>query len=276
MAAASPEIQLEDKMKVLMCEPKYFLISYEINPWMKIENQVNVPRAIAQWQNLYQTIKNIADQVYLVEPQDNLPDMVFTANAALIHKNKAYISNFRFPERKNEAEYFNQWFLNYGLETKLHDKNQDYFFEGAGDALFMGDLLFYGYGFRSDKEFHTHLTSLFPKNIIFCHLIDPYFYHLDTCFCPVNEQFAIWYPYAFTPESRKAVEDKINVFAVPEAEARHFACNAVVLGDHIVMPAGCPETKKYLTSQGFSVLECDVSEFIKAGGACKCLTLLLD
>jgi len=66
------------------------------------------------------------------------------------------------------------------------------------------------------------------------------------------------------------------VFAVPENEAKHFACNAVVLGKHVIMPANCPETKNHLEHKGFTVFECDMSEFIKAGGACKCLTLLLD
>ncbi len=263
-------------MKVLMCEPKYFLISYEINPWMKIDNQVNVLLAYTQWKNLYHTIKDLADEVLLVEPQNKLPDLVFTANAALIHKNIAYISHFRFNERKNESQHFNDWFIAQGFQTVLDNKKDDYFFEGAGDALFMGDLLFYGYGFRSDKEFHKKLTSLKPENIILCRLTDPYFYHMDTCFCPISSDFAIWYPPAFSPEARKLIESKIELFAVPEIEAKHFACNAVVLGKHIIMPADCPETKKHLVSKGFSVYECDVSEFIKAGGACKCLTLLLD
>ena len=262
-------------MKVLMCEPKYFLISYEINPWMKIDNQVNVILANAQWKNLYLTVKNIADEVLLVEPKDSLPDMVFTANAALIHNNIAYISHFRFNERKKESAHFNDWFKGQGFQTVLYDSKDDYFFEGAGDALFMGDLLFYGYGFRSDKEFHKHL-SLSSENIIFCRLIDPNFYHMDTCFCPIDNEFAMWYPPAFSDESRKIIKNKIALFAVPETEAKRFACNAVVLGKHIIIPAHCPETKKHLENKGFSVHECDVSEFIKAGGAGKCLTLLLD
>jgi N-dimethylarginine dimethylaminohydrolase len=158
----------------------------------------------------------------------------------------------------------------------LYENKEDYFFEGAGDALFMGELLFYGHGFRSDKEFHENLSSLNKENIIFCRLIDPYFYHMDTCFCPINKDFAIWYPPAFCEDSRKVIESKIELFAVPEQEAKNFACNAVVLGHHVIIPANCPETKKHLVNQGFSVYECDVSEFIKAGGACKCLTLLLD
>lgn len=263
-------------MKVLMCEPKYFLISYEINPWMKIDNQVNNPLAYSQWENLYHTIKKIADEVYLVEPKDMLPDLVFTANAALIHEQIVYISNFRFPERKNESHHFNDWFLKHGYQTVLHNEQEDCFFEGAGDALFMGDLLFYGYGFRSDKAFHKKLNSLKQENIILCHLIDPYFYHMDTCFCPIDKNFAIWYPHAFSKESRKAIEGKIELFAVPENEAKNFACNAVVLGNQVIMPTDCPQTKQCLLDRGFIVHECDVSEFIKAGGACKCLTLLLD
>ncbi|MGA2655430.1 MAG: arginine deiminase-related protein [Gammaproteobacteria bacterium] len=263
-------------MKVLMCEPKYYLISYEINPWMKINNQVDHKLAYQQWKNLFETIKKVAKEVHLVEPKEMLPDMVFTANAALIHNNIAYISNFRFKERQDESQHFNDWFIENGFQTVFYDKDHTYYFEGAGDALFMGDVLFYGHGFRSDKEFHENLKTLHSDNIVLCRLVDPYFYHMDTCFCPIDDKFAIWYPPAFSEESQKEIKDRIEVFAVPENEAKHFACNAVVLGKNVIIPSGCPETKKHLETKGYTVHECDMSEFIKAGGACKCLTLLLD
>jgi N-dimethylarginine dimethylaminohydrolase len=63
---------------------------------------------------------------------------------------------------------------------------------------------------------------------------------------------------------------------VPEVEALHFVCNAVVLGNSIVLPAGCPETYRLLEGRGFSVYPVHLSEFIKAGGAAKCLSLRLD
>jgi N-dimethylarginine dimethylaminohydrolase len=41
--------------------------------------------------------------------------------------------------------------------------------------------------------------------IIFCELIDSRFYHLDTCFCPIGINSALWFPSAFSIETREKV-----------------------------------------------------------------------
>ena len=59
-------------------------------------------------------------------------------------------------------------------------------------------------------------------------------------------------------------------------EAETFCANSVVVGRNVVMPS-CPvEVGRQLEAWGFSVAVVDVSEFQKAGGACRCLTLALD
>jgi N-dimethylarginine dimethylaminohydrolase len=55
-----------------------------------------------------------------------------------------------------------------------------------------------------------------------------------------------------------------------------FCANSVVVGRNVVMPS-CPvDVGRQLEAWGFSVAVVDVSEFQKAGGACRCLTLALD
>jgi N-dimethylarginine dimethylaminohydrolase len=55
-----------------------------------------------------------------------------------------------------------------------------------------------------------------------------------------------------------------------------FACNSVVVGSTVVMPT-CPvDVGRQLEAWGFDVVVLDMSEFQKAGGACRCLTLALD
>ena len=74
-------------MNILMCKPTFFDVDYQINPWMRQERPVNKARAQSQWQSLYQTIQRLG-KIDLIEPQQGLPDMVFTANAGLIHGKK--------------------------------------------------------------------------------------------------------------------------------------------------------------------------------------------
>jgi len=43
-----------------------------------------------------------------------------------------------------------------------------------------------------------------------------------------------------------------------------------------VLPAGCPETVKWLGARGYEPHEVPLNEFMKSGGSAKCLTLALD
>lgn len=263
-------------MKILMCKPEYYGIFYEINKWMDINRQVHQTLAKNQWQALYETLLNIDVTVELVPPVAGLPDLIFTANAGLINQQKVLISTFKTKERQPESRYFAKWFLENGFE--IVNESDDYTagpaFEGAGDALYFNDYLVAAFGFRS--EISVYKKTFFKQfNLLLCELVDPYFYHLDTCFCPINKSIAIWYPKAFSLESQSKMREMGQLIEVSEREAKNFACNAVVVGKNVILPTDCPEISSQLEELGFIVHSCAMSEFIKAGGACKCLTLML-
>jgi hypothetical protein len=50
----------------------------------------------------------------------------------------------------------------------------------------------------------------------------------------------------------------------------------VVLGQTVVTNTGCPKLHAELRMRGFTPIETPLSEFLRAGGAAKCLTLRLD
>ena len=61
-----------------------------------------------------------------------------------------------------------------------------------------------------------------------------------------------------------------------EAEAMTFCANSVVIGRTILMPA-CPgRVRNRLEAWGFEVVVVDVGEFVKGGGAIRCLSNPLD
>ena len=89
-------------MKLLMCKPSHYDIRYEINPWMKIQNRILPHAANAQWNGLYNALRRLGADVWLIPQKKNCPDMVFTANAG-VAKGKTFIpSHFRFPQRRCE------------------------------------------------------------------------------------------------------------------------------------------------------------------------------
>jgi N-dimethylarginine dimethylaminohydrolase len=261
--------------RILMCPPDYYGIEYEINPWMKRERGSTPERARAQWQKLYETLVGLGVQVELMKPQPGLPDLVFTANAGLMFKKRFFSSRFRHEVRARETPYFDAWFAEHGYQVEtLPD---DVYFEGAGDALFCGSTLFAGYRIRSDVRGHQYLGTVLNKLVLPLELVNPYFYHLDTCFCPLAPGEALWFPGAFDSYGQRVITSHIpRLLAATEADANRFGCNAVVVGKTVVMNAGCESLASGLRSWGYQTVEVELDEFIKSGGSAKCLTLRLD
>ena len=216
--------------------------------------------------------RQLDTQVHLIKPQPKLPDMVFTANAGLTIGRRFIPSNFRHQERAAEAQFFADFMQERGYEIIWLPK--DLYFEGEGDALFGGDALFCGYKFRTDINAHRAVADLLGCLVISVELVDPRFYHIDTCFCPLPDGGAMWFPAAFDEYGQRAIRDHLGeLIDVPEEEAGGFCCNAVVLDQDIVLPDGAKTVIAKLTDRGYRCHPLPMSEFLKAGGACKCLTM---
>jgi N-dimethylarginine dimethylaminohydrolase len=259
--------------RLLMCPPTFYDVAYEINPWMSLKRSVDKALAQKQWDAYFKLLtEELKVKVELLEPVPNLPDLVFTANGGLVHKRIFIRSNFRHKERKGEEAHFDSWFKKKGYIVKSIDK--PFCFEGEGDALFMGEELYTGFHFRSDVEAHDAVSGILKRNYFALQLCDKRFYHLDTCLSPLNESTALVFLPAFETYAQLVLLENIqDPIRVPEEEALRFACNAVVIDKNIVLPEGCPTTSRELEKRGFHVYSLDFSEFIKAGGAAKCLAL---
>ncbi|HMO96509.1 MAG TPA: arginine deiminase-related protein, partial [Tepidiformaceae bacterium] len=183
--------------------------------------------------------------------------------------------NLRHPERQPERDRFIEWFATRGYAIEpigLHHA-----WEGEGDVLDARGLVVAARGYRTDAGALDELEPLLGRELLRVELTDPYYYHLDTCFCPLRAGTALYYPPAFSPGSVRRLQAAFpDLFPVPEAEARQFACNALVVGDKVILNAGAPETEAALAARGFRTIATPTSEFIKAGGSVKCLVLTLD
>jgi N-dimethylarginine dimethylaminohydrolase len=262
----------QNRPEFLMCSPEHYGIRYVINPWMKLSRPSDPERSCTQWNALHEILQELAGTIHVIAPASGLPDMVFTANAGLPLGGRLFLSRFRHEQRQPESRHFRRWFEAQGFD--MVEFPGDVYFEGAGDALFLGSTLFAGYRYRSDIRAHTLIAERQGIQVLSLELADRRFYHLDTCFAPLNSESALYYPKAFDPYARQVIEANVeDPIAVPAEEALRFVCNAVVIGRDVVIHRDCPRTRKALDARGFTVHETDLSEFIKAGGSAKCLTL---
>ncbi|MCB0322511.1 MAG: TIGR00300 family protein [Bdellovibrionales bacterium] len=265
--------------RFLMCPPDHYDVDYVINPWMEGNiHKLSRERAAEQWKTLHQVIRS-GGSVDLLPPHEGVPDMVFTANAGLVLGRTVVLSRFYHEERQREEPHFKKWFEENGFT--VHELPADVPFEGAGDALFdrAQPLLWAGYGFRTELDAHSYIAEWLSVEVVSLHLVDERFYHLDTCFCPLEDGYVLYFPPAFDRYSNHLIESRLpeeRRIAVDEVDALAFACNAVNIGRKVIMNRASDSLKARLGAKGFAVFESPLSEFMKAGGAAKCLTLRLN
>ena len=253
----------------LMCPPQWYDVDYVINPWMA--GNVHRPsrdRAFAQWRQLFEGLRPFAD-LRVLHAERGCPDMTFIAHTALLQHGVAAVSSFAHAQRWLEEAGFLIW------ETPRETA-----FEGEGDAIFdeTGETLWAAHGVRTCERSHNQVASAWHVRVEPLHLIDPRFYHLDTCFTPLHGGFVLYYPDAFDRPSRARIEEFYPVerrLIVTEAEATQFACNLLNIGRNIFMGEVQGTIGHRLALAGFTVHSFPMSEFLRGGGSVRSLALRL-
>lgn len=275
--------------RIIMCAPDHFEVSYTINPWMR-PDEWEARRAelsgaaAAGWSALRNRLHQLGAAVELVAPHPGLPDLVFTANAAVVLDGKALVARFRHPERRPEEPHFRRFFdglAGRGLLDAVHDMPPGLCLEGAGDCVHDAGrgVFFLGHGFRSDREAAAVVADLFGEEVEPLELVDPRFYHMDTALCPLSGGEVLYVPGAFSAEGRGRLRERIGadrLIAVPEADAVRLAANAVNLGRDVVLAEASDDLKAALGERGYRVHEVPIRSFGLSGGSAFCLTLRLD
>lgn len=267
----------EGRPRILMGLPDHFDVTYAINPWMH-DVRVDVALARRQWTCLHRALSQVAE-VAVMPAAPGLPDLPFSANAGVVRGDVFVPSRFRHPERQAEEPLFTRWFRENGFQIRALPA--DVICEGAGDVLVDSerDWAWMGYGPRTDLRAATALASLLEIETVPLRLVDPRFYHFDTCFCPLPGGAVMYLPHALDARSRALVSSRIapsRRLELTDAEAADFVCNAVVLGERVFMTRTHPRVAAALAAWGLQVEVVEVGEFLKAGGSVRCLTLRLD
>lgn len=274
---------------LLMCRPQHFAVTYSINPWMDpnawaIGGKALHATAERQWTGLYRRLLKHGAAVDLVEPEPGLPDLVFTANAAVVLDGKAVMARFLHPERQREQPVFAAGFRALqarGLIDEVVELPEGVIFEGAGDCIWdrWRSLFWIGSGFRSDVAARHAIEEQFGVPCLPLALADPSFYHLDTAFCALPTGDVLYFPGAFTPAALEMIHDRVapaQRIALSRADAARFAANAVCVDRVVVMSAGSETLRRALEQRGYTVAKTPLHAFLRSGGSACCLTLRLD
>lgn len=257
---------------VLMCSPKYFAVSYRINPWMHPENPTDTSKALEQWSHLYETYHRLGVMVHLIDPVEGLPDMVYAANGGLVVDGVAYSAKFRHSERAPEADHYATWFAENGYTpAPALEVN-----EGEGDFLPVGEMILAAHGFRSDLTSHRELEDVYGKEVVSLRLVRPDFYHLDTALAVLDDRTISYLPSAFDEPSQHMLASLFpDAIIAEEEDAAWLGLNLFSDGRSVVMAAQATGLAQSLRARGFDVYGVDMSELLLGGGGVKCCTLEL-
>ncbi|MGW7465653.1 dimethylargininase [Streptomyces xantholiticus] len=261
------------RRRYLMCRPTYFDVTYSINVWMDPARPTSAELGQEQWKRLHDTFSTLGHDVELIEPKPGLPDMVFSANGAMVVDGKALVARFRNQERVDESAAYLDWFRGAGWSEV---RQAEYINEGEGDFLFTGTEILAGSGFRSDPRAHREVQEFFGRPVVSLTLVDPRFYHLDTALAVLGHGEIMYYPDAFSAESQAILSARFpDAVLADEADAVVFGLNAVSDGKNVILPQRAVGLAERLRERDYTPVGADLTELLKAGGSVKCCTLEL-
>lgn len=259
--------------RYLMCPPTHFAVTYAINPWMDPSVPVDTHLAVQQWTTLRDTYRALGHQVELIEPIAGLPDMVFAANGGLVVEGRAMGARFHGPERAPEADAYLAWLAAH-VNARAHRPRR--VMEAEGDLLAIGSIVLAGHGFRTERAAHDEVAEVLQREVISLQLVDPRYYHLDTCLAVLDDTTIAWLPAAFAPQARAELRRRFPDGIEASAEdAAVLGLNAVSDGRHVVLAAEATGLADELAARGFTPVPVELSELRKAGGGAKCCTMEL-
>src|SRR6266853_183809 len=275
--------------RFLMCRPEHFGVDYAINPWMDPtswarQSHTLVDASRREWAALHRALTGLGAAVELVPPVPGLPDLVFTANAAVVLDRQALLARFRYPQRRREEPHFEAAFRALqarGLIDAVTKLPDDVVLEGAGDCVWdrTRNTFWTGYGPRSDRDAAGPIKDMFGVDTVALELADARFYHLDTALCPLSRGEIMFVPAAFTREGIARIHERVapaKRIEVPMEDACRLAANAVCVGGTVVASHCGAHLRRQLVERGYRVTTTPLSSFLRSGGAAFCLTLRLD
>lgn len=260
--------------KVIVCPPEYMQIKELINEIQKKHWNSNIDIQKAKNQHLYfvNTLKKHHIDTLTLKPIEGLPEQVFARDIGFMIGSRFFIAKMKEIIRKDEPKI---------LEKFLQERNlsfetiQNGTIEG-GDVLIDGEKIFIGISGRTSHEAVDELEKKLDFYKIFRIPIHPNFLHLDCVLNILSGGKALIYKQAFSTEILKTLQQSYQLLEIPVEEQKSLATNILQIDQNTLISLTYnTKTNRLLRSNGFKVIEVDITEIIKSGGSFRCITLPL-
>jgi N-dimethylarginine dimethylaminohydrolase len=303
---------VKDVRTILMGDPLFFSVKGGANPHTRnllgLKKTVDAERARRQWHLLAQTLRGLGVEVLVIEAHQDLPGLVYPANAGFLfpledtpaERKAFYLANL-LPTREAEQPIYRDAIESLGLVTKTLDAR----FEGEADFFPAGKYMIFThgklerqrfvpklglppwrrvYGFRSDHRAQNELQSVIgTRPILALELSDEAYYHGDTVLCSFGprREYLLAYLDGLTSDSQQRLRSAFgaDLVALDSRDAARYAANSFQIYSGrrctLVLPSGVSQrTLAEIRERGVDPTLVEVSEFLaKGGGSVKCMIL---
>ena len=243
--------------------------------------RVDVGLLRAQTEAVAEAYRSLGVRVHVVSPPPSAPpNVIFLRDLFLVTEEGAIVGRTASTQRAGEERHAAAALAELGIPV-LRTLAGRAAFEGA-DALWAApDTVLLGCGFRTNAEGARMVAEVLSSQGVRTVRVPlgPGVQHLLGSVVFVDERLAVLHRGAATAELRAELArlDYAVIQLEPDEEVvRSRAMNLVATAPgRVLMPAGCPKTRKTLEAAGLEVHVVGVGEYVKAAGALGCLTGVL-
>lgn len=230
-------------------------------------DSVDLDRAQAQWHAYCAALADAGFELAEVAPAPEHPDGVFIEDALVLVGDLAVVTAPGAPERQDEVIGARAAAQALGLEVvELVAAGDEPVHLDGGDVLKVGSTIYVGVGGRTTQAGVAALARAVAGT---GHSVQPVpissTLHLKSQVTALPDGTVVGFPDLVDDASRWP-----RFLAVPEPDGAHVV---VLAEDTVLMSAAAPRSADLFRSRGLSVIEVDVSEFVKLEGCVTCLSV---
>ncbi|MBP2243022.1 N-dimethylarginine dimethylaminohydrolase [Cytobacillus eiseniae] len=255
--------------KVIMCEPRYIAINDPNHQEFK-NVPVNIDLALKQHRHFVRALKNHGVEVILLPPDKKYPDQVFTRDIGFTIGTTIYVAEMETYLRQGEDKSLIQWLK----QNKMHFHHLENRKMEGGDILIDGKTIYAGVSTRTTIQAIEHLKTMLPLYDVIPISFNETFLHLDCVFNIVSPDEVIICPDAVNGVHVKRLASRYHFIEVTKDELLTHAPNILSIGNKKIISLPINEgLNNKLRQRGYDVIEIDITEITKSGGAFRCCTL---
>lgn len=221
--------------------------------------------ALKQHEAYIEALQKAGLTVTVLEADEEFPDSTFVEDTAVLTEKCAVITNPGADSRNGEIEAMKQ------VIPRFYDTIESIQSPGyldGGDVMQVDDHFYIGLSSRTNREGAQQLKDILGKYGYGATIVPlQEFFHLKTGIAYLGNNTVVLAGEFIGSEDFRGFEQ------ITVSKEDEYSANCIRINDFVIIPKGFEATKQKIAAAGYSVIECDMSEFRKQDGGLSCLSL---